>query len=175
MARRFVHTRGRRGTSRETLWLAGDVSGVTLAAASTASLLFSYNAGALALRPFTIVRTRGVLLVRSDQAAVSEDYQVAMGMSVVSDQANAIGVTAVPTPATDSGSDMFFVYEQVLGHFQFLDSTGFHPAAATVLQFDSKAMRRVNDDQDLAVTLETAAASSGAVAQMMFRQLVKLH
>jgi len=39
--------------------------------------------------------------VRSDQFVATEGYEIAIGMAVVSDQALAIGVTAVPTPFTD--------------------------------------------------------------------------
>ncbi len=175
MARKFTRSRGRSGAPRESLWLFANVAGATLASASTASLLFSYNAAALALRPFTIVRTRGVFGVKSDQIATQEDFDAAVSMSVVSDQAVAIGVTAVPTPATDMGSDMFFVYEMLFGTYEDRTAAGFESNGLTSMQFDSKAMRRVNDDQDLAVTLETSSVSNGVNVRLGFRQLIKLH
>ena len=74
------------------------------------TVLFSLNAAALALRPFTIVRTRFLVSVVTDQVAADELVLGALGMAVVSDQAVAIGVTAVPTPITDMGSDLWFVH-----------------------------------------------------------------
>jgi len=154
MARQFTRTRGRLGaTRRETAWLFIQTVEATLGGAPTATLANSLNAAALAMRPFTIIRTRGVLYVSSDQVAATERYMGDMAMAVVSDQAVAIGVTAVPTPATDKGSDLFYVYEQVVGTFTFLDATG-SLQKGEMIQYDSKAMRRVNDDQDQIVVFE---------------------
>ncbi len=176
MARRFTRTRGRLGAvRRESLWIALDVVSTTLAGASAAVLIGSLNAAALALRPFTIVRTRGVFGCRSDQVITTEQYQAALGISVVTDQAIGVGITAVPTPQTDSVSDMFFVYEQFMGDFVDQSSVGFESNGLLSMQFDSKAMRRVNDDQDEAITMELSAASDGAIVRLFFRQLLKLH
>ncbi len=161
---------------RETIWLGSNVAQVTLASASNASLLFSFNAAALALTPFTIVRTRGIWHCQSDQAAADERYQVAIGFAVVTSQAVAIGVTALPTPATDSSSDAFYLYQTVLGAYEFgagvtaeMDSWGIMD------RFDSKAMRKVEDEFDSVTVVETFATSSGVVIDAQFRHLVKLH
>jgi len=89
-------TRGGRSV-RESLWFDGPVFNTNMGAASTAVLVSSLSAAALALRPFTVVRTRGSMFLETDQQAASEFYQAAIGCCVVSDQAVAIGVTAVPT------------------------------------------------------------------------------
>ena len=161
---------------RENLWLGGVVSQTSIAAASTATLITSLNAAALALRPFTIVRTRGSLLILSDQLVATEDQEVGWGMSVVSDQAAAIGVTAVPTPVTDSDSDLFFAYEMLLGSFSFLTSAGFQQLAlGDAMRIDSKAMRKVSDSEDMISVAETSATSEGTLLISFFRTLVKLH
>jgi len=166
----------RNGRSRRsTVWLFGTPVGTALAAANTAVLSHTLNAAALALTPFTIVRTRGTMLVESDQNAASEFYQVSTGMAVVSAQAAAIGVTAVPTPETDRGSDLFFVYETLEALFELGDATGFISAGGVRKDWDSKAMRKVNDDEQVILTSETSALSSGAIVRTAFRMLVKLH
>ncbi len=161
---------------RQTLWIGQKVAQANLAAASTAVFFGSFNAAALALRPFTIVRTRGVWHVQSDQAAADERYQLALGFSVITDQASAIGVTAVPTPATDVSSDAFFLYETIQGSYEFgagvtaeMDSWGI------TKDFDSKAMRKVEEGFDLAAVAETFDTSAGAKLDVSFRLLVKLH
>ena len=40
---------------------------------------------------------------------------------------------------------------------------------------DSKAMRKVEDGEDLVVVVETNSVSNGAVAVSSYRQLIKLH
>ncbi len=69
MARKsgFVRRGGR--MRRETLWLDIATSEITLSGAPTAVLANSLAASALALRPFTVVRTRGFMHIRSDQVA----------------------------------------------------------------------------------------------------------
>ncbi len=170
---RIIH--GVRRQVRETLWLSGDTTESTLSGAPTAILASSLNAAALALTPFTVVRTRGILHINSDQSAADESYGVDLGMAVVSAQASAIGVTAVPTPLTDKGSDLFFVYEQLFGRL-FVgggSGTGVPTMASNFLQWDSKAMRKVQDDEDVVLTIENEIA--GAIAIVSFRMLVKLH
>ncbi len=161
---------------RETLWASLVPSDNNHAAGSVAILSNSLNAAGLALRPFTVVRTRGIFWIRSDQVAASEDYFGSIGAAVVSDQASAIGVTAVPTPETDRGSDLFFLYESLVGGItvpgtpvELLDSEG------RFLQFDSRAMRKVEEGQDIVFVKETGAISSGANIFLAGRFLIKLH
>ncbi len=174
MARRRSFPRGGRQV-RETLWLGIDEVVQTLASANTAALINSLNAAALALRPFTITRTVGFFGVRSDQTATSETYDGAVGMAVVSDQASAIGITAVPTPWTDLGSDLFFTHQMLMGRFLDLTAAGFEMNALTWIQYESKAMRRVNEDQDIVVTVEGSSLSAGCAVHHAARILVKLH
>ena len=107
MARRqFARGAAAISQKRLTSWFQFQPIRVTGAAGGT--IMFSLNAAALALRPFTIVRSRFEVGIISDQTAATEDQLGAIGMAVVSDQAVAVGVTAVPTPITDMGSDLWF-------------------------------------------------------------------
>jgi len=119
-----VHRSNIAGPVRDTLWFQGASAQTTIATVSTATLVTSLSAGALAFRPFTVVRTRGVLHLRSDQFANSESQSAAYGRCVVSDQAVAIGVTAVPTPITDNGSDLWFVYEMLKTRVEVSSAVG---------------------------------------------------
>ena len=164
------------GRVRETRWFSDTSTGlITLGAASTATLVGSLTAEELALRPFTIVRTRGVWHVASDQTAATERYDVALGIAVVSEQASAIGVTAIPTPSTDDGSDLWMVYERMMSQHLIKSLIGFVEPAGTMQVFDSKAMRKVEDGQDVVKVVETSAASLGATVRSYARQLIKLH
>ncbi len=175
----MAHARGRtfRGRSvqkRDSLWLQFAPGETSIAAAATATLISVLNTAALALRPFTIVRTRFILGIRSDQSAASETQQLAYGHVVVQDTATAIGVTAVPTPVTDMASD-WHVYEQMVANFQFKTGVGIDSQNYSSMVVDSKAMRKVDFGQDLAVVAETAAGSAGLILYEGGRILVKLH
>ena len=160
---------------RETLW--GQTASVlqTLAVAQTAILTNSLNAAGLALRPFTVIRVRGRVIVRSDQTAGSEDQSVAVGFAVVSDQASAIGVTAVPTPITDGGSDLWLMYQMVKSSL----IVGSDSAIAQVsdVDVDSRAMRKVEEGQDLIAVVEsdTSGVTAGLLVGTGYRFLIKLH
>ncbi len=175
MADRIPRSRfhGRSVVRRQSLWLGIDTFTASLSGSPSAVLGGVFSAVALALRPFTIVRTRGIMFVISDQLAATESYGVGLGLAVVSDQAVAVGITAVPTPLTDKGSDLFFVYEQLFSRFEFRTSVGFESSGGAFLQWDSKAMRKVNDDQDLALTVENEI--NGVNVTVSGRMLIKLH
>jgi len=58
--------------------------------------------------------------------------------------------------------------------FDFGSAIGFAENPLSI-QFDSKAMRKVNADQDMVIVKETSAISLGAVAMHAGRFLIKLH
>ncbi len=170
-----VFRRGGAVVRRQSLWLFLTPTRTTLSAANSAVLSNSLSAAALALRPFTVVRSRGTMHLESDQSAASEFYQCSSGLCVVSSQAVAIGVTAVPTPETDRGSDLFLMYETLESGFELGDATGFQNTTGVRKDWDSRAMRKVVDDQDLILVSETSVASTGAVVTTSGRILIKLH
>ena len=128
---------------RESLWLGSTETQTTLASSNSVTLINVLNAGALALTPFTVVRVRGYLHVRSDQSIATEAFSAAVGMCVVSVQASAIGVTAVPTPFTDLGSDLWMVHQMLSSQFLFKAGDGVEGANGFSVEYDSRAMRKV--------------------------------
>ncbi len=160
---------------RESLWFGIAETTNTITAGNNAILFAGLGAAELALRPFTVVRTRGEFLVVSDQKAAGiENVGAGLGVAVVSDQALAIGVTAVPTPMTDRGSDLWFLFIEIMSVIN-TGATAVETHQAFSRSFDSKAMRKVEEGQDLAFSIETSAISSGAIIQKAGRMLVKLH
>jgi len=173
MARKSGFVRRNNIMRRETLWIGLSSQSLTLASTGAVNLANSLSAGGLALRPFTVVRVRGSFHLRSDQTGASENYGVAFGQAVVTDQATAVGVTAVPTPNTDLESDSWFVYEQVSSRFEFISGVGVESSNGMIVNYDSKAMRKVEDGFDLVQVFECTTTS--AAVRNYFRMLVKLH
>jgi len=159
---------------RETVWFSSVFFAQTLAVA-TPVLLTSLGAAALAVRPFTVIRTRGELLIRSDQTANTEDQGAAYGRAVVSDQAVAIGVTAIPTPVTDSGSDLWYVYQVLLNSTILSSAVGFDGSPGKQYTVDSRAMRKVEDGQDIVSVLEGSGIGAGSVVLGFTKSLIKMH
>ena len=174
MARsRFVgRTPLRQGQRRVADWF-GVSLGPTSLPASAKVLMGTLNAAALDVRPFTIVRTRVTMFVESDQSVASEITRGVLGLIIVSDQAVAAGSASVPGPVTNSDAP-FFVYEPFVNSFSFATASGFVEPAGTIVQIDSKAMRKVSSGENLAIILENATAL-GAIVSLQGRFLVKMH
>ncbi len=169
----FIRRAG--GRRRETLWLGiGEVTNV-LVGGNAVVLSQTLNAAALALTPFTVVRTRINWFMKSDQTAALEIPQAAIGACVVSEQSDAIGVTAVPTPFTDLSSDLWFMHEILACGFTFVTGAGFDAIGGVWKDIDSKAMRKVEDGQTIIFALENSANSLGSSNTYAGRMLVKLH
>ncbi len=168
MARRFARSGGPR---RETEWFDFGITEFTMAAPG-GTIFYSLNAAALALRPFTIIRTIMEIDLRSDQAAAIETQSGAFGWCVVSDQASAIGVTAVPTPTTDLGSDLWFLHKIIFADESNLTD---RTRGATRVSIESRAMRKVEQGSDVVGVGEANTGSFGMIMKTGGRMLVKLH
>jgi len=162
------------GARRETSWLGLPALNVNVAP-GVAALTHALTDDEKLHRPFTIVRTHVHVMVQSDQSAASENVVIGVGASVVSDQSLAIGVTAVPTPITDLGSDMWFFHQLATARFAFNTAVGFDDHAAEHYTWESRAMRKVNDAQDIVFSVEASVAGSGALITIIGRLLIKEH
>ena len=159
---------------RKTFWFAGVFVDFTLASANAATIAMFLNAAALALRPFTIVRTRGFWSIAGDQETVDELQETCYGHIIVSDEAFAVGVSAVPTPAEQSGSS-WFLFDSVVSRFQVVTAVGAEQNANRVRDLDSKAMRKVEEGQDVISVVQNGPNSNGVKINAFHRMLIKLH
>ncbi len=163
-----------RGPTRETLWLQINPV-ITTMTTTGGTLIASLNAAALALRPFTVVRSHIELWLQSDQDTASENQIAGYGLAVVSEEAAAAGVTAIPTPILEMGSDLWFLHKLMM-----LGLVAGATNVETAIRgkgwaVDSKAMRRVNGNQDVVFVGERAGAGSGVDLFDGGRILIKLH
>ena len=173
MVRNRIH-RLRSGPKRMTSWLDIPPTATTLTGGG-GTLTHTLSAAELAKLPFTIVRTYVEFFIQFDQTAASELQFVAFGGLVVSQQAVAVGVSAMPTPFNELGSDFFFVHKVMLSNFVFGTGVGFEEPSGLQYSIDSKAMRKVNEDEDIALVVELSTVGGGAVVQMAGRMLIKEH
>ncbi len=148
---RFV-TRIKKVTNRS--WAGFNTRDTTIAAASQllVSTLSLSNPGI----DETHLRTVGLLGVRSDQEAASETQFGALGMYVVSDQANSVGITAIPHPITDASDDGWFLYVPFIARFRFADATGSADNGYNLFAFDTKAKRIVHDGSNISVVIQNS-------------------
>jgi len=178
MARPFRPRQQVGRSRRKSTWVASvEKTDLVLLAANT--LLIDQTLTAAQILSFgliqsTIVRTRGLLSVVSDQTIAGEFPFGAMGMAIVSEQARAAGAASIPDPYTDSQWDGWFVHQFFQTSCLVGTNIGFDASAGYQFEFDSKAMRKVADNEALVVMMTNASATDGLLYMLDFRQLYKL-
>ncbi len=179
MPNRVVRSRipfgGARSSKRSTLWAICSVpTGYsTLAFDSKAIAVLVPSSTLLDLVPFTITRTIGRVSIISDQQSVNENQIGAYGMGVVNRVAGALGATGIPGPATDCGWPGWFVFGYITQRFTFVSAVGVEPNMATAYDFDSRAQRKIESEQDLAFMVENFSGAHGLEFAVSFRMLIK--
>jgi len=175
----MARSRGRvrpftRPASRSKIWIGFGVGDDTIAATSN-TFIASYSAGALLLRPFTILRTRVDVLWESDQLAVSERPIGSFGAIVVKDAAINVGVTALPNPDSIAGDPdaEWLVHQSMSVSFKRQTDVGYRDIGHHYT-IDSKSMRKVGINEDLALMVGMNS-SVGSVFTAHGRQLLMLH
>jgi len=165
-ARRFTSS-----NRRLTQWFrATDITGYTTVGPGIAILDQSLVG---ITEPITSVRCRGSISMVTDQEAATEQPFGAVGMCVVTDQAAAIGVTAVPTPITDKDSDAWIMHKYIYAPMVFGSAIGLHNLSQT-FDFDSKAMRKVPEGSVLIWVVENSSPSFSFQYALQFAVLIKL-
>jgi len=166
--------RGRSGAPRKTSWLEIPPTLTTLTGGG-GTIVASLTTAEKAKLPFTIVRTHLYWDLTSDQSVASEYQMVALGGLVVSQVAETVGVSAVPTPVNEAESDFFFIHSYLSSIFTFKSGVGIDQRIAHNW-IESKAMRKVSEDEDVLFVVELAnAIASGATVALAGRMLIKEH
>ena len=175
MARRGSRARFVRPAPRTKMWI-GNALGEIAVAANTKVFAGQLNAAALLLRPFTILRTHISLLWTTDQEAADESPAAGYGEIVVTDTATGIGVTAIPDPSAQDGDPEadWYVWQGMVLDYQFVSNTGSPGTIGQHYTVDSKAMRKVGPDDDVA-SMVSSNNNAGAVLHINGRQLIQLH
>ncbi len=173
MARRRFNTRGT-APKRLMIWIGINIAPVTFAAGGGSALVGTLSAAALLLRPFTVIRSRGKFMVHTDNAAAGENQVGVFSNQVVTQAATSGGIAGIPTPLTEFEAD-YFVYEPFFSITSLQTTSVVSGNGQITYEFDSKAMRKVDIDDDLAAVVQSDAASDGFIFQLNGRLLLKLH
>ena len=163
------HSRIVRSAVRQTTWVQSVDNTDHLALAAATSLFDQFFVSG---DPTTIVRTRGLLTVFSDQSVGSETPFGAVGMGIVSDEAAAAGAASIPAPYSNAAWDGWFVHQPFAAPMRFADATGFADYSQSYV-IDSKAMRKLSPDDTVVVMVENASAADGLLFVLQFRMLFK--
>ena len=116
-------------------------------------LVASFSPEGAGMEKPTVVRTRGQVGIRPNVVSADLDVVGALGLGIVSAQAFGIGITAVPGPFTDADWDGWFVWRSF--SYRFEATAGVDVAIDWGFEVDSKAMRKVADNEVVVVVAES--------------------
>ncbi len=162
MARR-THSRFIRPAPRTKMWIGAGV-GATAITGSTVHLVGTLSAGALLLRPFTILRTIMVLEYNTDTLSVAEHPWGTFAKIIVTETAAALGITAIPDPDPTAGDPeaAWFSVQNVSNPFKFSTAVAWQGGSfGRQYLMDQRAMRKVGPDDQVA-TVFSQQATVGA-------------
>ncbi len=176
MANRRFRPRVSRGPRRQTEWLSLTAPSATTALAAASKIQWlTMVAAEITKLPFTIVRTIGFVSIRQ-QSAVDSIQSGAFGLTIVTDRAESVGITALPDPVTESDADYWFLFQPwstalkiETAAEQSATNSPFHT------MFDSKAQRKVEEGERIVGVLANASAAQAIEFQIQLRMLIKLH
>ena len=153
-------------------WEAVNAVGLTALAASTKAIVASFTVSGPSQ---TVRRVRGNVFISSDQVLASEFVVGAFGLMVASEDAFTAGAASIPGPFTDAGSDLWLVHRYFAHSFQFISGVGagLGDSFGVQLDIDSKAMRKVTEEERLVVMIENGSAN-GMVFNVALRVLSTL-
>ena len=167
-ARRSFVRPGVRRPKRLTQW-GGMVDQGFVTVASGGSTLISSTAFEA---PGTMVRARGSFSVKPSSYTADVTPVGAFGIGLVSAEALAIGITAVPTPYRDSDWGGWMVWKPFALHFESITQAGVLLGSWT-FEIDSKAMRKVDANTAFVFVAESQSGAF-SIAETV-RLLLMLH
>ena len=165
MARRRVV--GQSGHRRLTQWVGPAIQGYVSVASAGATLIASVPLDEAA----TIVRTRGQVSVKPFTFAADLNVVGAIGLGIVSSEALAVGVTAVPEPFADGDWGGWFVWRSFSFHYEFGTAVG-QSIESMDFEIDSKAMRKGGPNESVVIVAESQGGAFDI--SMPLRMLIKL-
>ena len=150
-----------RGRRQPTGWTRSIATGSQVVAAGTKVLIATANLDPTGISR-TVRRTRGVFTISSDQEAAQEEQIGAFGIIVINSVALTAGVASIPGPITEASDDGWFVW-QPFGQLGAVTVSGANarPTPNYWYEYDSKAMRKVEEGFGLAFVVENAHATFG--------------
>jgi len=159
---------------RTKIWIGAGV-GLTTLTANAVQLISVLSAGALLLRPFTILRTHMLFSFESDQDGTDERPFGTLAQIVVTETASGIGATAVPDPdpiAGNSDADWFLI-QNMYHSVRDSGTPSMQAPFENQYEVDSKAMRKVGPQDD--IVMMSSMNAFGAFVTTQGRRLIQLH
>ena len=163
------------GARRLNLWsnILSDAQRAVLTAGKSAGTIAT---GVQIGESLTLVRTRGQLAIHFDPTSIADVVQVGVGLGVYASDAFAAGAASMPGPLSDAGWDWVYHKLFMFGPAFTATETGDSIVDNIQMEVDSKAMRKLKDNQVLGWMFELIVISGGGTVDIAVtaRHLFKL-
>ena len=156
-----------RGPQRQTTWVGPADQNFVSVASGAKVIIGSFDAAANGLPSPTVIRSRGEVAYKVNAVMADVNLAGAYGVAIVSDRAFTAGAASIPGPFTDAGWDGWFVWRSFSTAFEFADATG-RMIVSERQEVDSKAMRKITDDETLVLMCESQAGAVDISMQLRF-------
>ena len=164
----------RRGPRRVTEWVGGEnvLSAPTGLSENSTTIHMVQTAPPVG----TIIRCRGYFKGFTDQNTDTQTPFGAIGIAVVTANAFAAGVAAIPAPYSDSGSEKWLYHAYWGSHIQRAGAASGDGVTLQIadIEIDSKAMRKVTGDDVIVFMVENQSALDAMLYLFNVRMLFKL-
>ncbi len=147
---------------RQTGWSVGPGSSVPVGVSASGSLILGSGVGAN-IQGLTLIRVRGHVELVLRLAGASEGFTGAIGICLVTDDAFAIGITAMPTPVTDMEDDIWLYHRFFSVHAGAVTATAALARISESWEVDSKAMRKTPQGTTLAAVFEATEVGTSII------------
>ena len=168
--------RTRRGFSparRQTTWEEGFGQTAMISIDTTSTVII--GSGIVLLQDgLTLVRTRGELVLQlTGTGSITDGFDGAVGVGIVTSEAFAVGQTAMPDPLDDSDWDGW-LWHQFYHYKGGLTLSSTLVTSPRIYQIDSKAMRKVDQGDTIfcniaAVETNVASMQVGVDSRCLFK------
>jgi len=167
-------SRGFPASRRKSTWVGPADQNYVSVASGGATLMASFDvsqsANSAAIGS-TVVRSRGQVSIIPQSVTTDLVIAGAFGLGIVSSQALAVGITAVPEPFDEADWDGWFVWRSFTYKLDVVSATGILPFIWD-FEVDSKAMRKLGEGDAIIFVAQSQSGAYDIAAPL--RLLLKL-
>jgi len=147
-----------RGVKRQTSWIGAADQGFILVPTTARVVVGSFPIDTSGFERPTLIRTRGTIIHSPEVLTADLEYHGAWGLGFVSDQAFAIGATALPGPFDEADWGGWLAHGYFGMKYDLTSDIGRIIVSENIL-VDSKAMRKAGQNDTLILMAESQSGA----------------
>ncbi len=168
MARRFTRGSAVATRKRQTTWIGPADQDAVSVATGASTIIASFPPDDAGMLHPTLVRTRGECSIRPSDFSADLAISGAFGVCIVSDEAFVAGTASIPRPFDDANWGGWLMWQSFSRRLEFGSAVGFDVNAAWTWQIDSKAMRKIAQNEIMVLMCESQVGGLQCAMHLRF-------